>query len=340
MIARKAMLLFAFVLLTGCSGEARFVSTDPEKGIGVVAVPTSSICQWYYRHEALKYIRKYQIENFDEKDIITEGAVVVDPESVQSGGRNNRTQGVMKNADIANSAQSRGVPFADSMGGQGKGNTDKKEYQITYRLPPKKIVTVSSAVSQGGIAKPLPTGGVAGGVAFTTGYPQANGQPVAHVNGGAPMGAYPNPYPAQPNGLATAPMNNGVPPGNYQMPAYSVQQTGMPSPGVPNGYQVPNYPTQPIGMPNPGVPNGYQVPNYPAQPTGMPNPGVPNGYQVPNYPAQPTGMPNPGTPGGWQAPNYPAQPSANAAPGIVYPPYPAPVGPPAPGMLPPAGYVR
>jgi hypothetical protein len=81
-----AILLAAVAGLTGCSTtDAHFVSA-PVNGIAIVAVPDSDIAPWYYRHEAMQYIKENN-PNFKESDIIAKGIVASDERIVGLDGK-------------------------------------------------------------------------------------------------------------------------------------------------------------------------------------------------------------------------------------------------------------
>ena len=126
-ICSAAVLLTALAGVTGCTNPAYFAKQpDPATGMAVVTVPQSDWCQWYYKHEALDFIRS-TYPSFKEKDIVVAGEVP----------RGQFIDGRQVGPD--------GKPI-----GNLNMNVDK-EYQIVFRLPPKPMVTTVNGVQTTGV---------------------------------------------------------------------------------------------------------------------------------------------------------------------------------------------
>src|SRR5580692_11112119 len=70
-----AVLLAAVAGLTGCTtSDARYLIKDDGAGVAVVTVPQSDLFQWYYKHEAMEFIRDNN-PGFKETDILGQGVV-------------------------------------------------------------------------------------------------------------------------------------------------------------------------------------------------------------------------------------------------------------------------
>jgi hypothetical protein len=70
-----AVLLVAVAGLSGCTtSDASYLVKDDNAGIAVVRVPQSDLFQWYYKHEAMEFIRDNN-PGFKDSDIISQGPV-------------------------------------------------------------------------------------------------------------------------------------------------------------------------------------------------------------------------------------------------------------------------
>jgi hypothetical protein len=119
-----AILLAAVAGMTGCTtSDATYLVRDDNTGIAIVKVPQSDLFQWYYRHEALQYIRDYNPNFKEDRDIFKEGVVY-------AGERID---------------QPKVGPDGKPLSNQASLNTEK-EYQIAFkRMVPINKVTVGPA---------------------------------------------------------------------------------------------------------------------------------------------------------------------------------------------------
>jgi hypothetical protein len=177
-MARKllcgAFLFIVVSAVSGCMGGARFVHKDVAGG--TVAIPENTdMWPTYYRSEAIKMIREQHGANVE---IVSEGEVVVGQETRNDQRTENRKIGPD------------GTPIGNlTTSVNTTSTTDKKEYQIQYRIKPMTVNTGgmvpanggSGLIPAGGINKPLPTGGTVGGVNYSTEIPPT-GKPLINVD--------------------------------------------------------------------------------------------------------------------------------------------------------------
>jgi hypothetical protein len=170
-----AVLLAAVAGLTGCTtSDARYLIKDDNAGIAIVTVPQSDLFQWYYRHEAMQYIRDNNPNFREDRDIISQGVVY-------AGERIDRPK-----------VGPDGKPIVT----QPPVNTEK-EYQIVFKRMIPRTPTMVGPVQNNGM--PMNTVVPVGGVpnvnpqysGMNTNMPQYGS--VQNVNGTQP---YP---PQQPN---------------------------------------------------------------------------------------------------------------------------------------------
>jgi hypothetical protein len=163
-----AVLLAAVAGLSGCgTSDARYLIKDDNAGIAIVTVPQSDLFQWYYRHEALQYIRDNNPNFKEDRDIMAQGVVY-------AGERIDRPK---VGAD--------GKPIVT----QPPVNTDK-EYQIVFKRMIPRTPTAVGPLPNNGL--PMNTIVPAGGVqnvnpqssGMNTNTPQFGG--VQNVNGMQP----------------------------------------------------------------------------------------------------------------------------------------------------------
>jgi hypothetical protein len=154
-----AVLLAAVAGLTGCTTtDARYVTT-PANGVAVVTVPDSDLIPWYYRHEALQYIRENN-PSFKESDIIKKGYVPAGTSIVGPDGMP--------------------APIRANVNGE-------KEYQIAFRQTTTRIAV-----------GPAPTTTMPG-MLPNNGMPTSTGMPNTVVpTGGMTSTQYPGAYSGMP----------------------------------------------------------------------------------------------------------------------------------------------
>jgi hypothetical protein len=129
-MARKllcgAFLFIVVSAVSGCMGGARFVHKDVAGG--TIAIPENTdMWPTYYRSEAIKMIREQHGANVE---IVSEGEVVVGQETRNDQRTENRKIGP-DGKPIGNLTTSINTT----------STTDKKEYQIQYRIKPMTVNT-------------------------------------------------------------------------------------------------------------------------------------------------------------------------------------------------------
>lgn len=138
-----AAFLFAVVSAgSGCMQQARVVKFDKETGMGVVAIPENTDT-WptYYRSAAMDKIKE-NAPYYANTEILSEGEVVIGQETQNNQRVENRKLG------------KDGKPVGDlTTSVATTTTTDKKEYQIEFRIRPTTLGAGNSIVPAGGIPK-------------------------------------------------------------------------------------------------------------------------------------------------------------------------------------------
>jgi hypothetical protein len=152
-----AVVVAAIAGVTGCSGSATFVRppTPENGGFGIVKVPQSDWCQWYWKREGIDLI-KSAYPNFKEEN----GGIIAQGE----------------------------VPHGQFIDGRPAGAaavaTGEKEYQIEFRVPVQPTVRTTTGAAPTGVmglnSPPMPGTIPAGATMPPNGMPMnvgMSGQP-------------------------------------------------------------------------------------------------------------------------------------------------------------------
>ena len=184
----SAAFLFVAAGLTGCSSGAHFVQKDTVAGTGVVAVPQSSMFQWYYRNAAIDYARDYHDPSGNAVDVI------IDSEDEVPVGQQTRTD------------QKTGKPINGTTTNSTVTSTSAlTEYHIKYHVAPRMINGTNmnnpnnpTVLPTGGTSSPNNNRPVTSGIVPVGGIPQSGntlsptGQPVVDPRTGQPSQPVPS----------------------------------------------------------------------------------------------------------------------------------------------------